>query len=146
MSYLSAFVVKKVENCKTYECHTCNNIKFGFPWVNYDIDNKYICSYLCYKSANNEDQYLWSKVNNKEDFDDVRPVLPKKEKPFVFLTEKELGNFKDDELSAYNVNMNEYYFKDPDRAIMQMNIMAEMDPYDISDEDSSSESDEYYSD
>jgi len=147
MSYITAVSIENVQYAKTYKCEHCNNIKTDIPWVNYDIDNKCICSYLCYKNKNKIDTNLWSKVNNKDDFNYLCPILPKKKEEFVFLTEKELMNFKDNELNEYFINMNEYYFKNPERASLQMTIMEE--GYDTSESDydnSDTDSDDYYSD
>ena len=123
ISYSFAVNIDNVKYIETYECQECCRMKKGTPWVNYDNDKKCICSYLCFKSKKKEEKDLWHRVNNKCDFDDVRPVIKIKEKEFVFLTTRKLLELKENELVEYYNNMNEYYWMNPERAELQQSIM-----------------------
>ena len=78
--YSSAVNTENVKYIETYECQECCKMKKGTPWVNYDNDQKCICSYLCFKSKKNIEKDLWHRVNNKSDFDDVRPIMKQEKK------------------------------------------------------------------
>ena len=93
-----------------------------------------------------DDKDLWSKVVNKDDFIDLRPILPSKSTEFVFLTEKELLNYDDNSLNKYYNDLNKYYMKNPERASMQMEIMAECECSDTSESEYSASDEEYWSD
>ena len=153
-SFKDAIEKKNVDYNSEYVCECCNHKKYGKPWVIYNpgvIYNpvlfdteKNICSYLCYKSINVDDKDLWSKVENKEDFIDLRPILPNKQMEFVFLTEKELLNYDDIRLTEYYNDLNNYYINNPERASMQMEIMAECDMTDT-ESDYFTSDEEYWS-
>ena len=85
-----------------------------------------------------------SKVINKEDFIYLRPILPGKSTEFVFLTEKELLNYDDIKLTEYYNDLNNYYMDNPERASMQMEIMAECDMTDT-ESDYFTSDEEYWS-
>ena len=144
VSYSSAVNTENKEYINTFMCSECNDIKKGKEWVNYDNDNKCICSYLCYKSKS-EKENIWDKINNKEDFNYPMPIQPKKEEEFAFLTNFELMEFTDIELKNYYIKLNEYYMKDPERARLQMDILDESE-YFSDTEESEYDSDEYYYD
>ena len=69
MSFVSAVRVENKEYNESYMCKECNTTKYNKPWVNYDSDNKCICSYLCYNSHKDNEKNLWERVNNKGDFE-----------------------------------------------------------------------------
>ena len=146
-SFKDAIEKKNVDYNSGYVCECCNHTKYGKPWVVYNSvfdTEKNICSYLCYKSMNVDDKDLWSKVENKEDFIDLRPILPNKQMEFVFLTEKELLNYDDIRLTEYYNDLNNYYMNNPERASMQMEIMAECDMTDT-ESDYFTSDEEYWS-
>ena len=144
ISYSSAVNIENVKYIETYECQECYKVKKDIPWVNYDKDNKCICSYLCFKSKKKEEKDLWHRVNNKCDFDDIRPVIKIKEKEFVFLTTRELLELKENELVEYYNNMNKYYLINPERAELQQNIINESVYSDESESEYDSYSEEEY--
>ena len=144
ISYSSAVNTENIKYIETYECQECSKVKKGTPWVNYDEDNKCICSYLCFKSKKKKEKDLWHRVNNKCDFEDLRPIMKIKKKEFVFLTTRELLELKENELVEYYNNMNEYYLINPERAELQQNIMDESTISDESDSEYDSYSDEEY--
>ena len=144
ISYSSAVNTENVKYIETYECQECSKVKKGIPWVNYDEDNKCICSYLCFKSKKKEEKDLWHRVNNKYDFNDIRPIMKIKTKEFVFLTEKELLELQENELIEYYNDLNEYYWKNPERAQLQQSIIDESTFSDESDSEYDSYSDEEY--
>ena len=148
-SFKDAIEKKNIDYNSGYLCNCCNHTKYGKPWVlfrHFDDNIHNICSYLCYKSINMDDKDLWSKVVNKDDFIDLRPILPSKSTEFVFLTEKELLNYDDNSLNKYYNDLNKYYMKNPERASMQMEIMAECECSDTSESEYSTSDEEYYSD
>jgi hypothetical protein len=68
----------------------------------------YLCSYLCYRRG--RDKYpknLWSLVQNKEDFQDIRPIqnLQSAEKSFQFLRHDDLLQMSDAEVDHYYDNL-----------------------------------------
>tara|TARA_B100001175_G_C18973963_1_gene386592 strand:- start:39 stop:479 length:441 start_codon:yes stop_codon:yes gene_type:complete len=140
-SYIDAIEVKK-EHIDNYVCEQCNVTKYNVPWLNYDTDEKCICSYLCYKQKSKQEN-IWNKINNKEDFDLPRPVIKEKKKEFVFLSNDELMKLSDSQLNEYYNEMESYYFENPERANMLMNIMDETDNYDMSESEYTSEEDTY---
>ena len=82
--YINAIEVTKKEHVERYVCVQCNDTKYGTSWVNYDTDNKCICSYLCYKEKG-KNENIWNKINNKKDFNLPRPtILEKKKKNLYF--------------------------------------------------------------
>ena len=144
ISYSSAVNIENVKYIETYECRECYKVKKDIPWVNYDNDKKCICSYLCFKSKKKEEKDLWHRVNNKYDFNDIRPIMKIKTKEFVFLTEKELLELQENELIEYYNDLNEYYWKNPERAQLQQSIIDESTFSDESDSEYDSYSDEEY--
>ena len=144
ISYSSAVNTEDVKYIETYKCQECSKVKKGIPWVNYDNDQKCICSYLCFKSKKKEEKNLWHRVNNKCDFNDVRPIMKIKKKEFVFLTEKELLELQENELIEYYNELNEYYWTNPERAQLQQSIIDESTFSDESDSEYDSYSDEEY--
>jgi len=144
ISYSSAVNIENVKYIETYECQECYKVKKDIPWVNYDEDNKCICSYLCFKSKKKEEKDLWHRVNNKCDFDDLRPIMKIKKKEFIFLTEKELLELQENELIEYYNDLNEYYWTNPERAKLQQSIIDESTFSDESDSEYDGYSDEEY--
>jgi len=147
VTYVNAAETTNKDYNEGYICQSCENIKESKPWVIYmmDDDKKCLCSYLCYKSMNVVDEKLWGKVMNKEDFNDLRPVLPKNVEKFVFYTNRELSQFDDNKLQEYYVKLNAHYMENPERASMQMEIMEESEYSDGSSSDYSGSDEEYYS-
>ena len=146
ISYSSVVNTENVKYIESYECQECSKVKKGIPWVNYDNDQKCICSYLCFKSKKKEEKNLWHRVNNKCDFNDVRPIMKIKKKELVFLTEKVLLELLDNELIEYYNELNEYYWTNPERAQLQQSIIDESTFSDESDSEYDSYSDEEYLD
>ena len=143
-SYINAIEVTKKEHIDNYVCEQCNTTKYSLPWVNYDTDEKCICSYLCYKQKSKKEN-IWNKINNKEDFDLLRPVVKEKKKEFVFLSNDELIKLSESQLNEYYNEMESYYFENPERATMLMDIIEESETYNTSDGEYTSEED-YYTD
>ena len=144
ISYSFAVNIDNVKYIETYECQECYKIKKGTPWVNYDDDKKCICSYLCFKSKKKEEKDLWQRVNNKSDFEDVRPIMKIKKKNFIFLTKRELLELQENELIQYYSDLNEYYWMNPERAELQQNIINESVYSDESESEYDSYSEEEY--
>ena len=144
-TFKDAIQKKNVDYNSGYICNMCNMTKYGKPFINYtvnDNDNN-ICGYGCSKKLYESDNDFWSKVTNKEDFDlKLVPILPKQKKKFEFLTKHELLELDDKRLMEYYHDLNEYYYSNPERASMQMEIMEEYDntdsesDYTITDSDS----------
>ena len=138
-TFKDAIEKKNVDYNKTFICNMCNMTKYNKPYVIYtendnDNDNKNICGYSCCKKKYEIDVNFWSKVINKEDFNlKLVPILPKQKKNFEFLTKKELLELDEKRLIEYYHDLNEYYYSNPERASMQMEIMEE---YDITDSES----------
>ena len=144
ISYSSAVNMDNIKYIETYECQECCKMKKGTPWVNYDNDKKCICSYLCFKSKKKEEKDLWQRVNNKSDFEDVRPIIKIKKKNFIFLTKRELLELQENELIQYYNDLNEYYWMNPERAELQQSIMDDSTFSDESESEYGSCSEEEY--
>ena len=87
ISFKDAIKKKNIDYNTGYRCECCNMRGHGKPWAIYkDVIKKNICSYLCYGKMNMTDKNLWSKVINKNDFFDLRPILPDKKNDFMILT------------------------------------------------------------
>ena len=139
-TFKDAIQKKNIDYNKGYVCNMCNMTKYEKPFINYidnvndNNENKNICGYGCCKKMYEIDDDFWSKVTNKEDFDlKLVPILPKCKKDFVFLTKSELLKLDEKRLMDYYHDLNEYYYSNPERASMQMEIMEE---YDITDSES----------
>jgi hypothetical protein len=148
-SFKDAIEKKNVDYNSGYICECCNMTKYGKPWIIYDdklSNDKNICSYLCCKKMSENDKNLWSKVTNKQDFIDLRPILPKKKEEFMILTKDELLNLDDKKLFEYYKDLNEYYYKNPERANMQIEIIEEYGTDDESEYSMSDSENEYWSD
>ena len=69
ISYSNAVNTENIKYIESYECQECSKVKKGTPWVNYDEDNKCICSYLCFKSKKNiEKDFLLVYLNSQTFF------------------------------------------------------------------------------
>lgn len=153
-SFKDAIEKKNVDYNSGYICESCNLTKYGKPWIIYDdklnedklSNDKNICSYLCCKKMSENDKNLWSKVTNKQDFINLRPILPKKKDEFMILTKHELLNLDDKKLFEYYKDLNEYYYKNPERASMQIEIIEEYGTDDDSEYSMSDSENEYWSD
>lgn len=148
-TFKDAIEKKNVDYNSGYVCNMCNMTNYTKPFVIYKLndDDNNICGYGCCKKMYEIDKEFWSKVTNKEDFNlKLVPVLSKSKKTFEFLTKKELLELDDKRLVEYYNDLNEYYYSNPERASMQMEIMEE---YDITDSESdysiSDSDDEYWS-
>jgi len=146
--YMNALQVKKEhikitkkEHIEDSICEHCNDTMYGtdITDVTDDTNRKCICSYLCYKgNINGKD--MWYKINNKEGFNLIIPVISEKQKEFVFLSNNELIKLNEDELNVYYNEMELYYFENPEEDSLQMDIMGEGD-YDLSESEYSSDED-----
>ena len=135
-TFKDAIEKKNVDYNKGYICNMCNMTKYEKPFVIYTENDgdKNICGYGCSKKKYEIDVNFWSKIKNKEDFNlKLVPILPKSKKEFVFLTKRELLELDEKRLMEYYRDLNEYYYSNPERARMQMEIMEE---YDITDSES----------
>ena len=146
-TFKDAIKKKNVDYNNGYVCSMCNTTKYEKPFINYtvndDINN--ICGYGCCKKMYEIDNKFWSKVVNKIDFNlKLVPILPKSKKTFEFLTKKELLELDDKRLMDYYHDLNEYYYSNPERASMQMEIMEEYDITDSESDYSISDSDSEY--
>ena len=133
-TFKDAIQKKNVDYNKGYICNMCNMTKYEKPFINYIVnndkndENKNICGYGCCKKMYEIDKEFWSKVTNKEDFNlKLVPILPKQKKEFEFLTKRELLELDEKRLMEYYRDLNEYYYSNPERARMQMEIMEEYD-------------------
>ena len=72
---------------------------------------------------NTNDKNLWSKVINKNDFFDLRPILSNKKNDFMILTNEELSELDDNSIKKYYKKLNIYYYMNPERARLQLKIM-----------------------
>ena len=92
-------------------CYHCKKSITKKPWNHltnvYDndiIEDKYICSYVCYKrlSENNKlPRDLWQHIVNKEDYEGlINPVLPRA-KEFQYLTYEEISEMNEAEKENY---------------------------------------------
>jgi len=123
-TFKDAIKKKNIDYNTGYRCECCNMRGHGKPWAIYkDVIKKNICSYLCYGKMNMTDKNLWSKVINKNDFFDLRPILPDKKNDFMILTNEELMKLDDKSLKKYYERLNVYYYMNPERAKMQLKIM-----------------------
>ena len=124
ISFKDAIKKKNIDYNSGYKCECCNMISHGKPWVIYkDVVKKNICSYLCYGKMNTNDKNLWSKVINKNDFFDLRPILSNKKNDFMILTNEELSELDDNSIKKYYKKLNIYYYMNPERARLQLKIM-----------------------
>ena len=79
-------------------------------------ETTHLCSYLCYRRG--RDKYpkkLWPLIQNKEDFDDIRPIqmLQLKTKSFQFLNYDELLQLPDEEVGDYYDNLDDHMTLNP---------------------------------
>ena len=117
---------KKVGN--KYKCRCCQRLMVGNPWMSYNSNGrvKYLCRYLCYKKEREQDNTIWDNLINKEDYEFITPIRNKKESEFVFLNDNDLNRLTESEYIQYNKNMEEYYWKNPERArIREQEIINE---------------------
>jgi hypothetical protein len=66
--------------------------------------------------------------------------------PSTISRNKELLNYDDSKLTEYYNDLNNYYMDNPERASMQMEIMAECEYSDTSESEYSASDEEYWSD
>ena len=125
ISFKDIIKKKNIEYKNGYKCECCNHRNNGKPWVIYKLSEhqKNICSYLCYKKMNIKDKNLWSKVVNKCDFFDLRPVSSNNCDDFTMLTNDELSELDDNSVKKYYEKLNTYYYMNPERASIQLKIM-----------------------
>jgi hypothetical protein len=129
ISFKDIIKKKNIEYKNGYKCECCNTRNNGKPWVIYKLSeyqnniDKNICSYLCYKKMNIKDTNLWSKVINKCDFFDLRPVSLNNCDDFTMLTNDELLELDDNSVKKYYEKLNTYYYMNPERASIQLKIM-----------------------
>ena len=88
------------------------------PWMTIDNegDITHLCSYLCYRKG--RDKYpkkLWPLIQNKDDFDDIRPIhsLQLVKKSFQFLNYDELLQLSEEELDEYYDNLDHHTTLNP---------------------------------
>lgn len=151
-TFKDAIQKKNVDYNKGYVCNICNMTKYEKPFVIYtendgdkNIENKNICGYGCCKKMYEIDNEFWSKIVNKIDFNlKLVPILPKQKKEFEFLTKRELLELDDKRLMKYYHDLNEYYYSNPERASMQMEIMEENDITDSESDYTITDSEEDY--
>jgi hypothetical protein len=72
--------------------------------INTGGDITHLCSYICYRSG--RDKYpkgLWDLVQNKEDFDDIRPVSHghRKKPSFQYMNHEGLLQLSEEEVTRY---------------------------------------------
>ena len=76
----------------------------------------HLCSYLCYRKG--RDKYpksLWPLVQNKEDFNDIRPVMNPSEivETFQFLNHDELLQLSKEEVDKYYDDLEDHTVMNP---------------------------------
>ena len=97
-------------------------------WMSYNSNNRvrYLCRYLCYKKERERDDTIWDNLINKEDYEFITPIRNTKKKEFVFLNDNELNKLTESQYIQYNTNLEEYYWKNPERArIREQEIINE---------------------
>jgi len=92
------------------------------PEVGSGAQCSYLCSYLCYRKG--RDKYpknLWSLVQNKEDFQGIRPTqtLQLPEKSFQFLRHDDLLQLSDAEVDHYYDNLRDQVALNPQISVVQ---------------------------
>ena len=127
MSFATTLLSTQKEGNK-YKCHCCKRQMFGNPWMSYNSNNKekYLCRYLCYKKEREQDDSIWDNLINKKDYEFITPMRNIKVSEFVFLNDNDLNRLTESEYIQYNINLEEYYWKNPERAqIREREIMNE---------------------
>ena len=87
-------------------------------WMTISIGNEttHLCSYICYRRS--RDRYpkkLWPHVQNKEDFDDIRPVMNLSEsvQTFHYLSYDELLQLSEESTSQYYQDIEDHMTLNP---------------------------------
>ena len=127
MSFAKILTSTKKEGNK-YKCRCCQRHLIGNPWMSYNSKGrvKYLCRYLCYKKERELDDTIWDNLINKEDYEFITPIRNKRESEFVFLNDNDLNRLTESEYIQYNKNLEEYYWKNPERAqIREQEIINE---------------------
>jgi len=127
MSFATILTSTKKEGNK-YSCKCCKRQFVGIPWMSYYNKDRvrYLCRYLCYKKERERDNTIWDNLINKEDYEFITPLRNKKESEFVFLNDIDLSRLTESEYIQYNKNLEEYYWKNPERArIREQEIINE---------------------
>lgn len=129
------------------ECYQCKKEVTAKPWITYTLEPKvHLCSYHCnYIAALSKEHY--NKIENKEDFEDLRPILPKKKDKVGFFRKSsfELSLMSDEEYRKYQGAYNEYYSFRPEEHIVHQEIQ-DNDDYEKMIENECYLSDEEYAD
>ena len=127
MSFASITKSTKKEYNK-YNCRCCKRQMLGTPWMSYNNNNKilHLCRYLCYKKERQYNDSIWDNLINKEDYEFITPIRNTKKKEFVFLNDNELNKLTESQYIQYNANLEEYFWKNPERArIREQEIINE---------------------
>ncbi len=127
MSFASIAKSTKKEYNK-YNCKCCKRQMLGTPWMSYNNNNKVLnlCRYLCYKKERQYNDSIWANLINKEDYEFITPICNTKKKEFVFLNDNELNKLTESQYIQYNTNLEEYFWKNPERArIREQEIINE---------------------
>lgn len=101
-----------------YKCQCCKRQLFGIPWMSYHkhTNTLHLCRYLCYKQERERDDTIWENLLNKSDYEFITPIRKTKISEFIFLNDTELNRLTESEYIQYNYNLEEYYWKNPERA------------------------------
>lgn len=129
----------------SYICYQCKEKKTGKPWIIYeDNPNICMCGYLCNVRSGIVSTH-YGKVLNREDFDYLCPILPKKNEREIFIPKSEFEQslMTDDEYHKYKDEYSEYFAYRPEEHQVYLENKENdshskciEDEYNISDNDS----------
>ena len=124
MSYVDKVRTRQVETerCSvSAECTVCGKSKER-SWIILknaglkDTNEKFLhyCSYLCYTGCKAElPKNVGRLVENKEDFNDLRPVLKPRKKEFHMLTFHEIKELSETQKETYYKEMDNHFILNP---------------------------------
>lgn len=100
---------------QNYTCFQCLEKKEGKPWIIYeDNPNICMCGYNCNKKSEKVHNN-YNKILNREDFDYLRPIIPKNNvKQFIPKSEFEQSLMTNEEFNKYSEDYNEYFAYRPE--------------------------------
>jgi hypothetical protein len=123
-----------------YYCSVCQINKNKEPIFKYNIESHLhnICAYGCWCSRN-KIVYNWNSLINKDDFTKI--PLPHVETPckFKLLTDGELDQMTNIQVSSYLKNLDDYLLLNPIRKEIQLSELSNEDTH-LSDEYESDDS------
>ena len=121
MSYVDKVSTEQVRTNQCSVCTVCGKSKEK-SWIilknvglkNTDEKFLHYCSYLCYTGCKAElPKKVWHLVENKEDFNDLRPVLKPRKKEFHLLTFHEIQELSETQKDTYYKEMDNHFVINP---------------------------------